>query len=144
MSFTSDGEVDLRGLREAGLTSGAYADGAILEVMTSPWNPQRAVLLAHDSHEGFLAQLFDQDAAAVLGEMRGAVSVISQGGEVNSVPPAGTSILGEIPLSRRVRYLLGAYWGVFLAVGLLAILMLFFALRLVLDRRRARIAAERD
>ena len=144
MVFRPDGTVDLRGLRDAALTSHAYDDGAILEVLASPWDDQRAVLLAHDSDEGYLAQLFDSDAADVLGKMRGAASIISQGGEVNSVPPASTSILGDIPLNRRVRYLLAAYWGAFLIVGLMAILLLFFALRLVLNRRRARIEAERD
>lgn len=144
LSLTAAGEIDLRGLRDAGLKSSTYDDGAILEVMTSPWNPQRAVLLAHDSEEGHLARLFDQDAAEVLGHMSGAVSVLSHGAEVNSVPPASTSILGEIPLSRRIRYLLAAYWGVFLGVGLLAILLLFAALRLVLNRRRARLIAEQD
>ena len=144
MSFTPDGYVGLRGAREAGLTTLAYEDGAILEAMVSPWNPQRAVLLAHDADEGLLARLYDQDASKVLAEMNGAVAVISDDGEVNSVPPASTSILGHIPLNRRIRYLLAAYWGAFLVIGLLAILLLFFALRLVLRRRRARIEAERD
>ncbi len=144
MIFRPDGTVDLQGARAAGLTSYAYEDGAILEVMVSPWNGQRAVLLAHDSDDGNLSQLFDKDAPDVLGKMRGAASVISTGGEVNSVPPASTSILGQIPLNRRVRYLLAAYWGVFLVIGLLAILLLFAAFRMVLDRRRRRIEDERD
>lgn len=141
-TFTPDGHIDLRGAREAGLSSLTYDEGAVLEVLVSPWNAQRAVLIAHDSAGGHLARLYDQNAAEVLAQIRGAVAVISAGGEVNSVRAAETAILGEIPLNRRLRYMLAAYWGAFLVVGLLAMLLLFLALRLVLRRHRDRVEAE--
>lgn len=136
MSFSPDGHIGLRGEREAGLSSMAYDEGAIVEATMSPWHPQRAVLLVHESRPGVLAHLYGQDAPEVLGKLRGAVAIVSEGGEVNTVPPAATSVLGHIPMTRRLRYMLAHYWSVFLVVGVLAILLLFFAARVVLRRRR--------
>ncbi len=137
--FLPDGHVGVSTDRHAGLTSLAFENGAILESFVSPWNEQRGVMLAHESAEGVLGQLYSEDASAVLGQMRGAVVVVNPGGRVNSIDSASTEVLGHIPMARRARYVLAAYWQVFLGVGFLAIGLLYMAVRVILDRYRRRV-----
>lgn len=139
--YSPDGRVAHHGASGADLETRLYREGAVLEAQVSPWSDQHAVLLVHESEDGLLGTLYGPNSAKVLAQIRGAAAVVAIDGQVNTVGAHHTQIFGEIPFPRRVRYLMSQYWGALLGIGILAMLFLFAAIRIILNRHRARIAA---
>jgi len=142
LTIGSGDEISLRTFREADIESLVNRKGTILEALISPWNSQRAALVIHEPAEGHLGRLYGPAAPQLLAALRGAGAAVITDNNISAVPAYRTSLLGEVPLVRKLRYVLAQYWGAFLIIGLLAVTVLFAALRMVLRRHREKMEAE--
>ena len=144
LTLSGGARLQLKAGEQERLRGVVHDGGLVIEEITSPWNPQRVVLILQQSKDAQLASLpakaLAPDAFDKL-RVRGTVAVVSEPDNVNTLDLGPTSLLGRIPFWRLLRYRFSTNWPLFLILAAVGVFLLFTAMRRLLARRRRRIAA---